>query len=126
MLRARPLLLALVLAACSDRAIEEERPSRRHLAAQWCEDWCTFWYACEPILHGRPVSECQERCEGDEAWDWTDHCGDLKWEVRECLASVTCEEARDDPEIEGADNPCQPYYDELVIQRCTYERPRRE
>lgn len=123
MLRLLAVMLALALVACSDREIEEEPRSRRHLAAQWCEDWCTFWHACEPILHDVPVSQCQERCEGDEAWDWTDHCGDLHWEALECLASLTCEEALDDPEIEGADNPCQPHYDELSVQRCTYDRP---
>jgi hypothetical protein len=122
MLRALPFLLALALAACSDREIGEERPSRRHLAAEWCEDWCTFWHACEPILHDVPVSDCQERCEGDEAWDWTDACGDIIAEYRDCLDSLSCEEARDDPEIVGVDDPCQPHLDEFLIRRCTYDR----
>ena len=127
MLRPLPVLLALALAACSARDIEEEPPSRRHLAAAWCEDWCTFWYACEPFFHehGLPVSDCQESCEDDEAWDWTDECGDIKAEYRDCMDSLTCEEARDDPDVPGVDNPCQPHLDELVLERCTYDRPHR-
>lgn len=117
------VLLALVIAACSDRDIEGERPSHRDHAAEWCEDWCTFWYACEPTLRDASVSGCQERCESDEAWDWTDECGDIRAEYRECLDSLSCEEARDDPEIEGVDNPCQAHLDELVIRRCTYGLP---
>ena len=125
MRRPLPLLLALALAACSARDIEEEPQSHRHLAAEWCEDWCTFWYDCEPFFdaHGLPVSGCQESCEADEWWDWTDECGTMKWELHECLESLTCEEALDDPDIPGTDNPCQPYFDDLVIHRCTYDRP---
>lgn len=123
MLRPLGLLLALALAACSDRDIEEERPSRRHLAAEWCEDWCTFWHACEPTLRDVPVSRCQATCEGDEAWDWTDECGDIIADYRECLDSLTCEDARDDPEIEGVDNPCQSHYTEFAARGCTYDQP---
>lgn len=125
--RARALAVALVvtgvLGGCSDRTVEEPRQSHRHLAAEYCEDWCTFWYACEPVFEGRPVSECQESCEGDESWDWTDECGDLKWGFRQCRLSLECEEARDDPEIPGSDDPCQPWWDEIWIQECTYDRP---
>lgn len=117
------LLLVLALAACSARDLEEEPPSHRHLAAEWCEEWCTFWHACEPILHDVPVSDCRESCEGDEWWDWTDECGDMRWDAHECLSALTCEEARDDPEILGTDNPCQPHFDMLVVHRCTYDQP---
>lgn len=123
MLRGLVVLLALVIAACSDRGIEDERPSHRHHAAEWCEDWCTFWYACEPTLRDASVSDCRESCEGDEWWDWTDQCGEMRWEAYDCLASLTCEEALDDPEIEGNDNRCQPHFDELVVHACTYDRP---
>ena len=117
------LVLTLALGGCSARDIEEDRPSRRHLAAEWCEDWCTFWYDCEPALEGMPVSGCRERCESDEAWDWTDECGDIIWAYRECKDEQTCEELRDDPEIPGADNPCQSHYDEFMLRGCTYVRP---
>jgi hypothetical protein len=125
MLRLLALLLALALAACSDRELDEDPPSHRHLAAQWCEDWCTFWTACEPAASDWPVADCRESCEGDEWWDWTDECGEIKWDYHECAVSLTCEEALDDPEIPGTDSPCQPHLDDLVIQRCTYDRPHR-
>ena len=123
MLRRLLTSLLLVVAACSARDIEEQGQGRRHLAAQWCEDWCTFWLDCEPALAEWPVDECRASCEGDEAWDWTDHCGDLKWAERECRADASCEELRNDPEIPGGDDPCKEFVDALVIEQCTYDRP---
>jgi len=121
----RSLLTALALAAavlgCSAREVEEEGESRRHLAAQWCEDWCEFWYDCEPAYEGRRTDECQESCEADEAWDWTDECGDLRWAYRECKDTKTCEDflaAADDP---MATPPCQEHLTEFVRQGCMYE-----
>jgi hypothetical protein len=116
------LAVAGVLGGCSARVVEDEEEDRshRHLAAEYCEQWCTFWYGCEPVFEGRPVSVCQESCESDEAWDWTDECGDLKWEFLECRLSLECEEARDDPEVPGTDDPCQPHVDELLIAGCTF------
>ncbi|MCX4241343.1 hypothetical protein [Paraliomyxa miuraensis] len=121
--RSFPVLLALLLAACSAREVEEEQPSRRHLAAQWCEDWCTFWYDCEPFFEGMSTQGCRERCEADEAWDWTDECGDIIWGYHECVTMQSCEDMRDDPDIPGADNPCQSYYDEFALQGCSYDDP---
>jgi hypothetical protein len=120
------LAAAMALPGCSDRPVAEERESHRHLAQEWCADWCPFWYACEPAYADQPVSECQASCEGDEWWDWTDECGDIRWEVHECWGSLTCEEALNDPDIPGTDDPCQPYLDELVIKECTYDRPHGE
>lgn len=117
-------LFLLLAAACSAREIEEEGQSRRHLAAQWCEDFCTFWYDCEPLFADLPVEDCQASCEDDEAWDWTDHCGDLKWEYRQCKAEASCEELRDDPEIPGADNPCEEHFIAFIAAQCRYDRPR--
>jgi hypothetical protein len=117
----RPLALLLALAAasgCSARRVEDEGQSRRHLAAQWCEDWCTFWYGCRAALMGKPTDECKDRCESDEAWDRTDECGDIRWEFRECNQSLTCEE-----HLEALDKeelfPCQHLYNEYVLQGCT-------
>ena len=87
-------MLCSALVACSARELEEEGESRRHLAAQWCEDQCTFLRECEPTRFLTPVTECQQSCESDEAWDWTDECGDIKWAFRECSASASCEEHR--------------------------------
>lgn len=113
---------ALLVVGCSERRVEEERESHRHLAAKYCEDWCTFWTACEPTLADWPVSDCRESCEGDEAWDWTDECGDIMWEYLDCRASLTCEVARNDPEILGTDDPCEHYYQDLVIKDCWNDR----
>lgn len=119
------LAVALVLAGCSDREIEEPRESHRHLAEQWCADWCPYWVVCETVLEWS-VDECLASCEGDEWWDWTDECGDIRWEYNECIAAQTCEDARDDPDIPGTDDPCQSYLDELVIKECRYDRPHGE
>lgn len=113
---------AALLVGCSERRVEEERESHRHLAAEYCKDWCTFWTACEPTLADWPVSDCRESCEGDEAWDWTDECGDIMWEYLDCRASLTCEDARNDPEIPGTDDPCGHYYEDLVVKDCWNDR----
>jgi hypothetical protein len=127
MLPVRLLVLVAVttgLLGCSDRPveIEEEGESHRHLAEAYCRDWCTFWYDCEPVLANSSVAECRNGCETDEAWDWTDECGDIKWAFRECRLSLSCDEARNDPEIPGADDPCGDYYDELVLRDCWNDR----
>jgi len=119
----RPLLagfaLAVLALGCSARALpEEEGESRRHLAAQWCEDWCTFWYDCRPDPTGQSSGACRENCESDEAWDRTDECGDIRWEYRECTTSMTCEE-----HLEALDRreifPCQYLWNEYVLEGCT-------
>lgn len=121
MLHRVAVFVALSAMGCSARGIEDEGQSRRHLAAEWCEDWCTFWYACEPLYAGSPVSECQRSCEGDEAWDWPDECGDIKWKYRECLDSHTCEELLGDPDNTYATPVCQRHMNEFVGKGCTYE-----
>lgn len=122
MLRTCLLLAAMTAAliACSDRTVEleDEGESHRHLAEAYCRDWCTWWYDCEPAFANSPVADCRESCEGSESWDWTDECGGIMWEYLECRQSLTCEEARDDPEVPGADDPCGDDYDELVLGDC--------
>lgn len=116
-LRITTLVLAAAVLGCSAREVEEEGESRRHLAAQWCEDWCTFWYDCDPTYEGRPTDECRENCEADDDWDRTDICGDIRWEYRECKASMTCEEhlqAMDAEEVW----PCQPIEGEYLLEDC--------
>ena len=46
---------AALLVGCSERRVEEERESHRHLAEEYCKSWCTFWTACEPTLADWPV-----------------------------------------------------------------------
>lgn len=82
--------LAALAVACTDRKIEE---NRRHLAAAWCSDWCSFYEACQPSqIPFATQEECRADCEGDETWDWTDRCGDVHMEYRDCLSGITCEE----------------------------------
>lgn len=119
MVRAWILLAAMAaLAACSNRPVEDEGENHRHLAEEYCHDWCAFWYDCEPAFANEPVAECRASCEGSQSWDWTDECGDIMWEYLECRASLSCEIARDDPEIPGTDDPCAHYYEELVLREC--------
>ncbi len=112
------ITLALLLAAgCSAREFPDEGESRRHLAAQWCEDWCVFWYDCFPPFMDEQPDGCFESCEADPDWDRTDECGDLTWEFRECSMAMTCQEHLDALEREEH-LPCQHIFNEYVLKDC--------
>lgn len=100
---------ALLLAACEPKV----QDNHRHLAEEWCRQWVDFQEQC---TYGGPFEFTDEAklerragCESDPAWDWTDECGDLKWEALSCSSSLTCEEyqIRSNPETPPDLWPCR-------------------
>lgn len=116
---ASTIVAALLCISCGPK-VEE---SHRHLAAEWCREWTDFREQCS---HGGPFEfseqgklESRAKCESDAAWDWTDRCGELKWEYHQCLSSLSCEEyqVRDNPETPAAARPCH------EAERAFYDAP---
>lgn len=67
----------------------------RDLAEEYCRDWAEFLEECySDVPWSEDITQmARDECEADEAWDWTDECGDRFWAVRECaLTEIPCEE----------------------------------
>lgn len=92
----------------------------RHLAEEYCREWIDFVARCSTSPWSEELRQRErDECEADEAWDWTDWCGDRKWEWRECrLDSIPCEEW---PEVQSDpyDDYCAEEKD-AFLRKCLY------
>ena len=93
----RFVILRLTLVGAIGGAVACEpkvKESHRHLAEDYCRERVEYWSRCNGSGNLWPDDLKQEEfdeCVADEAWDWTDECGDIAWELRQCQAEVPCE-----------------------------------
>jgi hypothetical protein len=105
-----------VVPSCGPEIVE----SHRDKAEKYCRDYTEKRERCgTPDVPWPDDLRQRERdkCEEDEAWDWTDECGDLYWEKRQCRLNVSCE---DWPAASMPDDTFCEEEDNAFYRKCRY------
>lgn len=81
-----------IVAACGPD-VEPRGDCHRHLAEEWCREWFDFVGDCSTNTWPEDLRRSESaECEANEAWDWTDECGDLFWARLDCMSTeIPCD-----------------------------------
>jgi hypothetical protein len=111
------MLIGGAFAACNEPKIQVEPEGYRQYAEEWCTEFIQLKVECGETYSNQEqeISQCVNR----QDWDWTNTCGAIMWEARQCLTSHGCrfdplhpisEETCERDEQGACIHPCQDHF----------------